>query len=107
MPKRSRHPGPRARAIHPAQLGDDYSYVVDKFWIVLNTLDDDQVVLQTRRGKTHTVQLSDPLLRKAGWWDRFRHRHRFPDPSALTEQSPAANSDKAPEEVAPHTKSTT
>ncbi len=78
MPKRSRHPGPRARSIHPAQMGDDYNYVVDKFWIVQELVGDDQVLLRTRRGKTRIVRLEDPLLRKARWWERLRFRNRFP-----------------------------
>ncbi len=82
MPKRSRHPGPRARSIHPAPLGDDYSYVVDKFWVVVEAIDPWQVLLRTRRGKTRVVRTDDPLLRKARWWERWRYRSRFPDPNA-------------------------
>ena len=84
LPKRSRHPGPRARSIHPAPMGDDYSYVVDKFWVVSELVGDDQVLLRTRRGKTRIVQIEDPLLRKARWWERWRYRTRFPDPAAGT-----------------------
>ncbi|MCA9036574.1 MAG: hypothetical protein KDA91_15670 [Planctomycetaceae bacterium] len=78
MPKRSRHPGPRARSIHPAQMGDDYAYVVDKFWVVDAVGDDGTIHLKTRRGKTRSVPASDPLLRKATWWERWWHRNRFP-----------------------------
>ena len=79
MPKRSRQPGPRARSIHPAAMGDDYAYVVDKFWVVSEMIGDDQVLLKTRRGKTRIVQIEDPLLRKARWWERWRYKSRFPD----------------------------
>ncbi len=81
MPKRSRHPGPRARSIHPAQRGDDYSYIVDKYWVVVEVIGT-LVYLRTRRGKTHSVPFDDPLLRRANWWERWRHRDRFPDPNS-------------------------
>jgi hypothetical protein len=90
MPKMSPHPGPRARSIHPAQSGDDYSYVVDKFWMVARLLDNGAVLLVTRKGKTRAVCASDPLLRKAGWWIRLRFGNRFPGPEVLP---PAAQSD--------------
>ena len=91
MPKRSRQPGPRARSIHPAPMGDDYAYVVDKFWVVIELVGDDQVLLKTRRGKTRIVRLEDPLLRKARWWERWRYRNRFPAPAG---QSDTCGSDE-------------
>jgi len=36
--KQSPHPGPRARGIQPSEGGEDYAYVVDKFWMVLEVL---------------------------------------------------------------------
>lgn len=83
LSKMSRHPGPRARSIQPARLGDDYNYVVDKFWRVAGVLPNDQVVIVTRRGKTRTVDADDPLLKPAGWWTRWVNRNRFPDDEAL------------------------
>lgn len=91
MPKMSPHPGPRARSIHPAQMGDDYSYVVDKFWMVASLLDNGSVLLVTRKGKTRVVAGDDPLLRKAGWWVRFRYSDRFPSPDVLTLAIQAGN----------------
>ena len=41
--KCSTHPGPRARGVHPSRQGDMYNYVVDKLWIVAETLDDETV----------------------------------------------------------------
>ena len=84
MPKMSPHPGPRARSIHPAQMGDDYSYVVDKFWMVACVLDHGSIRLVTRKGKTRVVAGNDPLLRKAGWWVRYRYSDRFPSREVLT-----------------------
>ena len=83
LSKQSAHPGPRARSVHPAELGDDYSYIVDKFWMVAGIDAPDQVRLVTRKGKLRTVSASDPLLWKANWWQRFRYRTRFPDPEVL------------------------
>ncbi|HCP13380.1 MAG TPA: hypothetical protein DIT89_13690 [Planctomycetaceae bacterium] len=84
--KQSPHPGPRARSIHPSESGEDYAYVVDKFWIVVELLADGQLILATRKGKRRTVAATDPLLKKAGWWQRLRHRRRFPAKELLGEQ---------------------
>ena len=82
--KQSAHPGPRAREIHPSELGEDYSYLVDKFWMVAELPSADKIIIVTRRGKTRQVSVRDPMLRKANWWQRFRHRNRFPYPAILS-----------------------
>ncbi len=79
--KSSYRPGPRARNIYPAPNGESYSYAVDKFWTVVEELDNDMLLLQTRRGKTHRIHAHDPLLRHATWWERVRHGARFPQMS--------------------------
>jgi hypothetical protein len=56
--------------------------------MVLEVLGDDQLLLATRRGKRRTVLITDPMLRKAGWWQRLRYRNRFPGRELLTEKSP-------------------
>ena len=75
--KQTTHPGPRAKHIDAAPKGDYYSYVVDKFWIVVDVLSNGRVVLKTRRGKTHVMDPNDPQLRHATLWDRLLHRRRF------------------------------
>lgn len=75
--KHTTHPGPRARDIHATEHGDNYSYIVDKFWIVDEVLADGRLILRTRRGKTHTVRADDPNLRSATLWERLRYRARF------------------------------
>ncbi len=95
MPKMSSHPGPRARSIHPAQMGDDYSYIVDKFWMVARLLDAGSVLLVTRKGKTRVVAGADPLLHKAGWWMRFRYGDRFPSRDVLTMFNQADSDNRA------------
>lgn len=76
--KVSERPGPRATEVQPAARGDQYSYRVPKFWRVVETRGD-SVVLMTRTGKHHIVSASNDSLRHATWWERWRHRRRFPD----------------------------
>ena len=80
MPKASEHPGSRAREVTPTPHGDDYNYVVDKFWTVAEVRSDGKILARTRRGKEHVLDSHDPLLRHAKWWERLLHRKRFPSP---------------------------
>lgn len=75
--KHTTHPGRRAKQVQPAAKGDDYVYVVDKFWLVRQVLDNDRLLLETRRGKTHEVSQTDPNLRHATLWDRICHPGRL------------------------------
>jgi hypothetical protein len=76
--KVSRHPSPRARCVNPAPRGDHYSYLVDKFWIVVAVQSDNEILVRTRRGKELTIQMGDPALRPASWLERLMFRSRFP-----------------------------
>jgi hypothetical protein len=87
--KHSNSPGPRAKEIHPAPRGDDYSYLVDKFWVVDEVRQDGRLVLRTRRGKTHVVDPQDPCLRAARWWEKLLHGNRFPAPRQPAGDQPA------------------
>ncbi len=78
MTKRSTRPGPRARLVEPAPHGEQYSYVVDKFWVVAESRDDNKVLLRTRRGKEHLLNADSTNLRMATWWERLLFGHRFP-----------------------------
>lgn len=75
--KRSTSPGPRAKLVSAAPQGETYTYMVDKFWVVKQLLNDGQVVLVTRTGKQHTVDPATPNLRPANWWERWLYRDRF------------------------------
>ena len=75
--KRSTSPGPRARKVEPAPHGDDYTYLVEKFWIVAE-VSGEGVLLRTRRGKEHRLNADHPNLRHATWWERWLYRNRFP-----------------------------
>jgi hypothetical protein len=75
--KFSVHPGPRAEDISPASHGESYSYLVKKFWtVVANT--GDRLLVRTRTGKQHWIDLDDPALRAPTWWEQLRYRGRFP-----------------------------
>ena len=82
--KNTAHPTPRARWISPSARGEFYSYAVDKHWVVRETRPDGTLVLETRRGKIHVISASDPVLRPASLWERWRLRDRFP---RLTEKT--------------------
>ncbi len=76
--KRSAHPGPRAKGVAPEPMGEDYSYEVDKLWIVAEIQDDGQLLLRTRRGKTHVIKPDHPRLRRPNWWEKIIYAKRFP-----------------------------
>lgn len=85
LSKFSTDPGPRARDVHPAPMGETYSYQVDKYWRVLEIRDDGALLLATRRGKQHTISPEDPKLRPARWWERWLFNDRFPSLARLSE----------------------
>jgi hypothetical protein len=77
--KISNHPGPRAAHISPEPKGEQYQYEVDKYWMVAEIREAGEIVLQTRRGKRHTVHVENPRLRRATFLERLFYRNRFPD----------------------------
>lgn len=77
--KVSTHPGPRACEVFPSEHGEDYSYMVPKFWQIVEIPDDEHVVVATRTGKRHTLRAADSHLSKASLIDRLRYRDRFPN----------------------------
>lgn len=85
LSKISTEPGPRARDVHPAPMGETYSYQVDKYWRILEIRDDGGLLLATRRGKTHVITPDDPKLRPARWWERWLLNERFPSLERLRE----------------------
>jgi len=77
MPKRTSHPSPRAKGLEPEQRGEDYVYVVEKYWVV-DAVQNDALVIRTRTGKHRRIDPNDPRLHKAHWWERLLHLNRFP-----------------------------
>jgi len=78
--KHSLSPGKRARNISPAPHGEMYSYEVDKYWVV-RLVQEGMIVLETRRGKQHSLPINDSRLRKANLWERLFFARRFPEKS--------------------------
>ena len=76
--KTSARPGPRALNVQAAEHGDDYSYDVDKFWVLDDVLDDGRLVAVTRTGKRVFLTAGDERLRRPGFFERLRYRGRFP-----------------------------
>ena len=89
--KHSLSPGPRAKNITPSPHGEMYSYEVDKYWIV-RQIRDGEIVLETRRGKSHTVSAGDIRLRKANFWERMFYSRLSPSkngaPKELAQGTP-------------------
>jgi hypothetical protein len=77
--KYSPAPGPRAREVDAAPGGETYSYLVDKFWIVKETLADGRLVVLTRGGKEHVLRHDDLSIRGLSLLERLRHRQRLQD----------------------------
>jgi len=75
--KASTSPGPRARHVSPATAGENYRYIVEKYWIVKEIMAPGELLLITRRGKQHQVSTDDPLLRRPSWWQRLVFKNRF------------------------------
>lgn len=75
--KQGINPGRRAAQIMASPKGEMYGYVVDKFWVVDDVLEDGKLRLVTARGKTHTIDCDDPNLRKPGLLQKLLWRERF------------------------------
>lgn len=76
--KFSTHPGNRARDITASEHGENYTYFVDKYWVVTEVLGDGRVVARTRRGKLNYLRPDDPNLRKARLIEEVLHGSWFP-----------------------------
>lgn len=74
----TRPPGPDARDIHPAERGDLYYYLINKYWRVENVLQDGRIVAVTPLMEHHVLRRDDPNLRKANLLERLRYGARFP-----------------------------
>lgn len=75
--KRSTSPGPRAESTYADANGDEYTYIVEKYWVVEEILESGELQLITRRGKRHVVSPDDPRLRKPGLLQKWSLAQRF------------------------------
>ena len=78
LTKQSPRPGPRAENVSPSAHGDNYTYTVDKFWVVVERLGSGRILARTRGGKERILNEADPNLRHARRWERWLFKHRFP-----------------------------
>ncbi|CAN5409276.1 hypothetical protein BH20VER3_BH20VER3_01960 [soil metagenome] len=74
----STRPGPEAREIRPAERGDLYYYLTNKYWRVEEVLQDGWIVARTPRNEHQYLRGDDPNLRKASLVERLRYAARFP-----------------------------
>ncbi len=84
--KSSSSPGPRARNTVPSAKGETYHYIVEKYWVIDEVLEDGTLKMRTRRGKQNLVRCDDPRLYKPRLWQRwlFGNRFRAAERSAAT-----------------------
>ena len=94
--KRSARPGPRAQIVGVAEKGDSYAYLVDKYWVVVQVTPG-RVTVRTRKGKLHEIEMEDPRLRRANWWERWWLRERFRELNGR----PLASDDLTPRDPQP------
>ncbi|QDV15147.1 hypothetical protein CA51_50590 [Rosistilla oblonga] len=80
-------PGPHAQQVHPSPKGEQYSYVVEKYWVVKQVFSDGRLLLKTRRGREHIIDSADPGLRLAGFLRRWMHRDSYTIIEKLTRDS--------------------
>ena len=71
-------PGPEARDIHPAERGELYYYLTNKYWRVEEVRQDGWIVALTPLMEHHYLRRDDPNLRKANLLERLRYAARFP-----------------------------
>lgn len=74
----STRPGPDARDVHPAERGELYYYLVNKYWRVEEVRQDGWIVALTPLMEHHYLRRDDPNLRKANLVERLRYGTRFP-----------------------------
>ena len=77
LTKHSTHPSRRAVDVQPSPHGEFYTYDVLKYWVVAS-IQENKLAVVTRRGKQRFVEMIDPCLRRAYWWERFFLSERFP-----------------------------
>ncbi len=76
-PKSSFHPSPKARQVCPLEHGEDYHYIVDKFWEVAQVHEDGTLEVVTRTGKKNRLQANDPNISKINPIQHLLYRKRF------------------------------
>jgi hypothetical protein len=78
MQETSDHPVQDARQVYPAEKGESYYYVRNKYWRVEKVLQDGWIVARTALMEQYYLRRNDPNLRKASLLERLRYASRFP-----------------------------
>lgn len=73
-----RCPEPGAFRVEATPNGETYSWCIDRYGQILSINADCTLVIQTGQGQQHVVRSDDPGLRRAGFFERFRHARDFP-----------------------------
>lgn len=78
MVKTSTCPSAEAYHVRPAENGDLYYYLINKYWRVEEVRPDGWIVARTPLMEKHYLRRDDPNLRKANLVERLRYAARFP-----------------------------
>ncbi len=71
-------PSRDAYDVHPAEHGDYYYYLTNKYWRVEEVRPDGWIVARSALMEHHYLRRDDPNLRKASLLERLRFGGRFP-----------------------------
>lgn len=74
-------PSHDAYDVHPAEHGDYYYYLTNKYWRVEEVRPDGWIVARSALMEHHYLRRDDPNLRKASLLERLRYGGRFPYPA--------------------------
>jgi len=74
-------PSRDAYDVHPAEHGDYYYYLTNKYWRVAEVRPDGWIVARSALMEHHYLRRDDPNLRKASLLERLRYGGRFPYPA--------------------------
>jgi hypothetical protein len=77
----STHPVREGRDIRPAERGEFYYYVTQKYWRVEEVRPDGMILARSSFMEQHCLRADDPNLRKASLVERLRYGARFPFPA--------------------------
>jgi hypothetical protein len=76
--RHSTSPESNAKGVYAAPHGDDYSYYVEEYARVAAVLPEGNLIIHTNTGAQYTLPAEEPMLRRAGWWERLMLRKNFP-----------------------------
>ncbi len=71
-------PSHDAYEVHPAEKGEFYYYLTNKYWRVEEVRPDGWIVARTPLMEQQLLRSEDPNLRKANLVERLRYAARFP-----------------------------